>query len=237
MPIDPALKTNLLERTIMPFTAVEILLPANTIRLLDAATQVVFPDGRVFTGKDAIFGILHSIGPIEEGLADSAPRLSVDIYPRDEQALALLAAPSAQGSTVNIYTGTIIGPNGTIPTPEHIFLGRFQKPERTIGKGIGLVSLDVASWWEKLFEEDEGFKLNNTFNQEVHPGSRGMEFIVDVQRPEPWGADVQRPAVVRDVTTQPSPYTGGGGGAGGGGGLVGGGGGGGGGDYGRYVSA
>lgn len=227
--------STLLDRYSQPvflaFVAVEIYLnTSEEIRLLDGSSELILPGvnpgdaPRKFVGSDEDWGSIASMEAVEEGFADKAPKIRLGLHVPNNVAMAALAAPLNQESGVLMYHGAIDTTTGAAVDYEMFFLGRLDRANRNIGLKSSTLELDLSTYWEALFEYDEGFRLNNQTQQAVYPGDLGLEYVTEVTRQLPWGADAPRPAVIRDILGG-TPSTGTPGGApghgGGGGGAVG----------------
>jgi hypothetical protein len=192
----------------------KIELPAATLRIVDGAGHVTF-GGETYSGDDPVYGVLGSIETVDEAIGTEAPRTRFVFLPSSLTALAEITAPTVQGSPVRLWFAAIDPATGLIlGEPELLFLGEIDTAEVDYSSEGTAITFDVASAWERLFEANEGARLNNAFHQSVWPGEKGFEFVTQIQRQEPWGYDAPRPAVVSDVVRS---------GGGSGGGFVGGG--------------
>ena len=182
------------------FVAVEVgLVGGGQLRLLDGAGQVSF-GGRTFLGLDPEFGVLSQLEAITDGFGDEAPALRIAINPPTPSAAAILAGQDMQGKTVLVWLGSLSPASGAVdPDPLLIFAGEVDTAQLSIGTGTRSLSLDCVSVWERLFEDGEGVRLTNSFHQLAWPGELGFEFVTDVKRQLPWGADTPRPQVVSDA--------------------------------------
>lgn len=207
----PQLENELSQPSAAVFFAVEVIAPSFTLRLLDGASEVAFSPDRVFRGSDETFGTMGALQAVTEGMGNEAPRMRLEIRPPTRAAAATLNLPENQGSKVRLYFGAVHSVTGAvIPDPELIFFGKLDVPKYMGGK-TRRVEFDVFSAWEELFTESEGERLNHAFHTKVFPGERGLEYVSDVERQLPWGADVPKSPAVSSATGV------GGGGAGGGG--------------------
>ncbi|MDB5458157.1 MAG: hypothetical protein JWP92_3742 [Caulobacter sp.] len=199
--LSPALATAFSGRSVLMFCAVEIDLPAGALRLLDAPGQVTF-GGRTFLGRDPVYGTLGGVEPVTDGVETDAPEITITVLPPTMTAAASLASPTAQFSAVTIWVGALDKVTGeVIPDPYVLFVGEVDVPTLSGDGGSRSLQYSVTSVFELLFEVDEGARLNNAFHQSVWPGERGLEYVTEVQRSLPWGAETARPAAVRDVTS------------------------------------
>lgn len=202
--------TDLSKRAVLMFTAVEIVLPAYTVRLLDGAGFAVF-GGHTFTGRDANgYGVLGAIDEYADGVDDEAPSRMLSILQADNTALAAYAAPTAQGSLFSVWTGDINPATGAvIADPDLEFVGELDTGTQKVSARGRVLELQFVSIFERFFDQDEGFRLNNGFHKSVWSGETGLEFIPQVQGQRPWGADAPRSPLTTFV-----PQGGGGGGLG-----------------------
>lgn len=224
-----ALDDELAKPISMPFAALEVLAPTFTLRFLDGASEVTFlvPDAetgvaamQTFKGSDETYGTMGALRAITEGLGMEAPRMRIEIRPPTLTAAATLCRPANQGSIVRLFIGAIHLETGAVIEAETEFTGKLDVP-RYLGGSSRRVEYDVFSPWEALFAEAEGERLNDAKHREAFPLERGLEFVSDVERQLPWGADVPK-----SPATSSSQGTSGGGGTptgfgGGGGGLIG----------------
>lgn len=186
-------------RSVLMFCAVEIDLPGGALRLLDGPGQVTF-GGRTFVAKDPVYGTLGGVEEVTDGVEVEAPEITVTILPPTMTAAASLASPAAQFAPVTIWVGALDKVTGdVIADPYLLFLGEVDVPTLIGDAESRQLQYSVTSVFELLFETDEGSNLNNSFHQSVWPGELGFEYVSEVQRQLPWGAETARPAAVRDV--------------------------------------
>lgn len=204
----------------------KVELADHTITVLDGSGEAAF-GGDTYTGEDAVFGVWDTSEPIVEQVGTEAPIVRLRFIPSSLAALASLTNPANQGARIWIWLGAIDPAAGSLTgTPEPMFFGEFDTADVEADSGRTVIDIQGASAWERLFEANEGHRLNNAFIQSVYPGALGASFVISIQRDLPWGYDAPRPAVVSDVIggrgiPGTSPITGGG--FGGGGGSTGGG--------------
>lgn len=207
MPLSVALDAALRGAAPTVCCLMEIVLPEATIRVVDGAGEVAF-DGATYSGEDPVFGPLKAVESVTEQVGTEAPRVRFSFLPKTFEGLSQLTDPAAQGAEVSVWFGAVSPETGLlIGTPELLFLGELDEAVVDYGDAI-VVTLDVASAWERLFDAQEGTRLNNAFQQSLYPGDLGFAFVTEIQRQEPWGYDAPRPSVVADVST---PSSGGGG--------------------------
>ena len=58
------------------------------------------------------------------------------------------------------------------------------------------LQLEVASAWERLFDANEGAKLNATFWRSLHPDDAALDLIHAITQDPPWGSHNSRPSYV-----------------------------------------
>ena len=197
--LSPALAAALEARSVLMFCAVEVALPSYNLRLLNGPGEVSF-DGRTFHGKDETYGVLGSVEEIADSEDGEAPEITITILPPTMTSAALLASPAAQFSAVTVWVGALDLVTGVvIPDPMVVFAGEVDVPTLTGDETSRVLQYSVTSVFELLFEVDEGANLNNAFHQSVWPGELGFEYVTEVQRQLPWGAEAPRPAAVKDV--------------------------------------
>lgn len=200
MALDIATNAALQQPVSMICCLLQIALPVRTIRILDGAVPITH-EGHLYEGEDAVFGTLDAVEDVTEQVGTEAPTIRFTFLPTSVAAMAEITSPLMQGSEVSLWFGVIDPDSGLlIGAPELLFLGELDTAEIDVDTNRTVISFDVASAWERLFEASEGQRLNNSFQQSIYPGDLGMEFVTQIQREEPWGYDAVRPAVVSDVT-------------------------------------
>lgn len=184
----PALDAALAGTNPTVFGAVEIMLNGGRIiRLLTGSGLVAFA-GKTFTGRDATFGVLHSIENLDDGIGDEAPAINLTLVPASDAAAAVLASASMQGSQVSIWLGAVEPSNGlVIGDPLLIFLGVLDIPTLKAGANSRLLEFEVTSAFEVLFLNDDGARLNDRFHGYVWPGESGLAGVTAVTQQIYWG--------------------------------------------------
>jgi hypothetical protein len=201
--------------TLRACCAVQIVLPANTINLLDASAVATFSvngTSTAFSGLDPTFGAVMSISAIEEAVAASAPNVQITLAPPTPSAVALISALNAQGSTVYVWyvfineaLGTVIG------TPELLFYGYLDTVKTTSDANSRTCVLDISSEFERLFVPSEGARLNDIAHQATWPGEDGLSQAVNSTVVDPiWGAIATQPTTTPGQFTPGASTTGGG---------------------------
>lgn len=211
MSMSPAMLAVLKSRNPLLVHLLRIELPDHTIRLVDGSGFAVWGE-EAFTGSDPDFGTVAGYGEFTETEGTEAPRQSVQLLTKNNSALARLTAPAAQGSPVSIYAAAIDPQTGVIiGEPDARFIGELDDATFTIGKNGSLLELELATIWERLFDDNEGHRWNDTFWTYLFgSGARAFQHIPNVGGKLFWGYN--------------GPSNGSGGSSYGGGGSVGGGG-------------
>jgi hypothetical protein len=169
------------------FGAIEIVLPNHTIRVLDSAGVVTF-DGKTFTADDATYGVLDSIGELNDGTGDESPALQLTFAPTGDAAAADLASAADQGSQVSIWLGAVDPTTGlVIGEPLLIFLGQLDTVTLRGGANSRLLDLEITSAFEWFFFNDDGARLSDTFHQYLFPGETGLSQVTGVAHQIYWG--------------------------------------------------
>lgn len=204
--LTPAMEAALVAAHALVFGAVQIDMPGSTIRLLDGSSELII-GGETFTGRDPTFGVLAAISEIEDGMGDEAPGLSITLHPASNAAAADLSAPEMQGCRVRVWLGAIDPVTRLVVADPYLLQDLvIDQPTLTAGKGSLVLELDCVSSMERLFENDEGFRLSDANHQRVWPGELGLSNMTGLPRKIYWG------------TAAPTGAASGGGGAGTGGG-------------------
>lgn len=226
MSLSPVMQTEMQRPYFVTAFLFEIILPLKTIRILDAAGEL-FWNGHVWRGSDDVFGTMASVDPLQEQVGTEAPLMRIKMLPTSNFSLSYITDPANQGSEVNIWWAVIDRLTGlVVGEPYLVFGGELDAAEADIDRNETSATLDIASVWERLFMDGEGMRLNNAQHQrtwaERASQELGFQYVVSIQRNEPWGYGGPRPALVSDVINgQPASS---GGGSAGGVGAVGGGG-------------
>lgn len=197
--LTPAMADALEARSVLMFCAVEIALPSYNLCLLSGPGQVTF-GGRTFVGRDETYGVLGGVEEIADSDDGEAPEITITILPPTMTSAAVLASPAAQFSDVTVWVGALdLITGAVIPDPLVVFAGQVDVPTLSGDETSRALQYTVTSVFELLFEVDEGANLNHAFHQSVWPGELGLEYVTEVQRQLPWGAEAPRPAAVKDV--------------------------------------
>lgn len=191
---------------------VKIEFADRTVRLCDGSGYVAWGSD-VYQGSDPEIGAIADFGSFEESEGTESPRQSISFYVKDNAALAKLASPSSQGTSITIYAAVINRETGElIGVPDPRFVGEIDDAEVGFGQNERLLTLELSTAWEKFFDNNEGARWNDTFWTYLYgPNARAFIGVNNVQQKMFWGYK--------------GPSNGSGGGySGGGGGFIGGGG-------------
>ncbi|MFZ2995954.1 hypothetical protein [Sphingobium sp.] len=187
--MDATLKNALAQPAVLLFGALKIELPGYTLRLLDGSA-VLQIGSEIYVGRDETFGTISSISEVAEEIGDSAPEITITLYPADVAANAVLSHPDMQGAVVTLMAGAVDSATGTvIGTPEILFLGEIDVP--TIGidqQGARTLEYSVVSVFERLFEVEEGQRASNGWHQSIYPGELGLDYMTGTDVNLYWGA-------------------------------------------------
>ena len=216
MALTAEMVTALAAKEALVFHAVEIVLAAGTVRLLDGAGSLTF-SSKTFTGKDATYGMLGGIEPVREEIGLEASRLRLLVLPPSTSAVTTLMAEANQGGAVSIWMGCITRSTGAVVAdPELLFTGFYDTAKAVGGRNSLSVEIDVASDWERFFTAEEGARLNTAWHQSIWTGELGLDFVIDSQRDPFWGtkdpaeiASIQGISAAGGTTTTGRPVIGG----------------------------
>ena len=212
MAMSPAMLAALQSKNPTLVHLVEIEFADRTIRLCDGAGYVTW-GARVFLGSDPDIGAIAGFGEFTETEGTEAPRQSISFLVKDNAALVKLTAPISQGTPVSIYAAVVDRNTGLLMgEPDARFIGEIDDAEVGFGKNQRLVTLELSTVWEMLFDNNEGARWNDTFWTYLY-GDQARAFIgvTNVGQKMYWGYN--------------GPSNGSGGSSYGGGGSIGGGGG------------
>ena len=188
--LDTTLNAAMTAPSLRAFTAVQIVLSGGyTINLLDGTGTVTF-SGTTFIPQDGTYGSLAAVTAAAEQVANSAPTLSLTLYPPTAAAIGTLCSPLQQGSSVRVWFGLVNEATGAaIGTPELVWSGRWDAANATLGEGLQLVEIETVSAFDRLFAVEEGQRLNKTWHQSIWPGETGLDFTTEAQRETYWGTE------------------------------------------------
>jgi hypothetical protein len=187
--LDPTLKSALAQPSVHLFGALKIELPEYTLRLVDGSGTIVI-GGETYIGLDATFGAIAELSELTEEIGDSAPEITVALYPPDVTATAVLSHPDMQGSRATLMVGAVDPISGiAIGTPEILFMGEIDVPSIQIDQnGARKVEYTIVSVFERMFEVEEGQRASNGWHQSVWPGELGLDHMTGTDVNLYWGA-------------------------------------------------
>lgn len=196
MALDPTMQAGLEQPAFTMFTAVEAVLPAATVGLLDGAGFVTF-SSKSFQGRNPTYGVLAGVEALTDGVGDEAPSLRITVHPPTNTAAAAWAAADAQGSDVNVWVGVVnVQTGAVVGAPELVFSGEIDVPTLEVDKGLRQVVIECSSIFERFFEGDEGLEMTNASHQSIWPGETGFDMVTETTRQLPWGQDAPRPGAI-----------------------------------------
>lgn len=211
MAMSPAMLEALKSRNPTLVHLIRIDLTARTIFLCDGAGFVNW-GGDEYLGEDPDFGSIAEIGDFYETEGTESPRQEVSLFVPNTSALATLASPLAQGTPVSIYAAVIDPSNGQIiGEPDARFIGEIDDATARFDRNQRLLTLELSTVWEMLFDNNEGARWNDTFWRYLYGSNAGaFSHVTNANQKLFWGYN--------------GPNNGSGGSNYGGGGFVGGGG-------------
>lgn len=210
MSMSPAMLAALQSRNPLLVHLLKIELPGKAIRLVDGSGFVLW-GAESYTAEDADFGKIAGFGEFTEAEGTEAPRQTVQLLPTGNAAIAALTAPSAQGSPVTIYAAAIDRQTGqVIGEPDVRFVGELDDAGFNHAQNSSLLELELATIWERLFDDNEGHRWNDAFWTYLFgSGGRAFQHVTNAGQKMFWGYN--------------GPSSGSGGSYGGGNGSIGGG--------------
>jgi hypothetical protein len=195
--LTPEMETALGASNPLIFGALRIALPSYTLCLLDGAGTVSF-NGDTYVGRDPTYGVLAGIDAIDDGVGDQAPALSISLFPPDATAAAVLSHPALQGSEVQLWLGALDRTSGAvIPDPTLLFLGELDQPTLRGSRGKRVLDYECVSAFERLFDNDEGARLADSFHKTIWPGETGLANVTGVTKKVYWGTEGAGGAISR----------------------------------------
>jgi len=167
---------------------VEIVLPAATIRLCDGGVIRWVSD--VYSGRDATFGVIASIGNLAEGIAGELPKLDLTFHPATDATPAQLSNETWQGSGVRFWIADYDPETGAVTgTPDLQFDGQLDQTVLTIGEDNTDLAMTVVPRAERLLNRNSGNTLSPTFHKSIWPGETGHDDATGLTVPDAWGAE------------------------------------------------
>lgn len=147
-------------------------------------------DGETYQAEDATYGLLSSVEEITDGVTGEATvcALTIDC---DATALALLVAPTVQGSLVTVHLGAVNRSTGAlIGEPELLFRGELDQPRLSVGEGT--LVYDCITEEARMLEPNEEQRLTDSFHKSVWPGDLGYANVVETEAEVYWRQDDPR---------------------------------------------
>lgn len=170
----------------------QIDLPDYTLRLADGG--VVSWNGQAFVGRDDRFGAIAAIGGFEDGVGDSAPIMSIELFPPSTVAATDLSRPEMQGARVRLWLAVIDPAAGTpLPDPYQVFIGDVDQTTIVATRADRRLRIECVSGFERFFEAEEGARLSDAFHKSIWPGESGLANVTGVQKRVYWGAEAPPP--------------------------------------------
>lgn len=205
------MQTALLADTPLLAGLLESNLPGGVnVRLLDGAGELVWGT-KTFVGRDVTFGVLAAIDDLSDGVGDEAPAINITLHPADDAVAASLSSPTMQGSPVSLWLAAIDRTTGAVVAdPLLMFLGELDQPILRAGKGTRTLEYECVSAFERLFDNQEGQRLADSWHKGIWPGETGLANVTGLPKMIYWGTDRPQGGAV-------SGGLGGGSGSGGGG--------------------
>ncbi|MGQ2989524.1 hypothetical protein [Brevundimonas sp.] len=193
--MDVALK-NALAGPARTFTAVRMELPdvggeTYVVRLLNGGQALI--DGEAFTGRDARFGTLDSVGTLSDGMDTQASSASLILLTADDAALAMLVSPKAQGSPVLIRQGAVDTATGATLGVETLFRGELNYGVVVADESRRAVRLELITEEARALEPNDERRLSPAFHKACWPGELGMDHVTGVAEKDYWR--LRKPAV------------------------------------------
>ncbi len=171
---------------------VTVSLPGHTIRWTDAGFAR-WGSG-VWKARDPIFGTLHEISDITDGIDDDASPVTLTITPPSMAALEAMASADAQGGWVVIHLAAIDPATGTLATPYQLHMGELDQPRLAAGK-VRRLEYDIITGDARGLQPNEEQRQSDAFRQLIWPGERGDEFATEGTKLVYWREDEPRNAV------------------------------------------
>lgn len=188
MAMNPAMLAALQSKNPVLAHLVRIELPDKTIRLVDGSGYVSW-GSEVFTGRDSEFGSIAGFGDFLETEGTESPRQEISLLVPNNAALSTLTSPAVQGSTVSIYAATIARDTGAIiGAPDARFIGQIDDANVNFGKNGSILTIELSTVWELLFDNNEGNRWNDTYWTYLYgSNARAFDGVVNVSKRMYWG--------------------------------------------------
>tara|TARA_R110002073_G_scaffold120601_1_gene262638 strand:- start:15134 stop:15784 length:651 start_codon:yes stop_codon:yes gene_type:complete len=187
--MDASLLANWSQSVSTHFTAVEIVLPSQTIRLVSGGFVSFDVDGSPvsFTARDTVYGTLGEVAVIKDGIDAVALSATIKLLPPTDTAMAGIAAPAAQGSLVRIWQGAVDQATGLADgAPELLFTGELDFGTLSVSARSWVVALECLTEEARQLEPDAQRRLSDAFHQKVWPGELGLSHVTNLSRKIYW---------------------------------------------------
>src|SRR3546814_20326641 len=87
-----------------------------------------------------------------------------------------------QGSVVSLWLAAVDRATGAvIPEPLLLFTGELDQPTLTVDKGSRELEFECVSGFERLFDNEEGLRLADSWHQSVWPGEMGLANVTGIK--------------------------------------------------------
>ncbi|WP_412545827.1 hypothetical protein [Maricaulis sp. MIT060901] len=182
--MDANLKQDLQGGSPLVFGAIEIVLPADTVRLSTGLPVTI--EGQPFTPKHTVYGSLGRVEGIEDGIGDTVPAPTVEMLTGSDAGIVNLSTAAAQGSRVRLWFGSINRVSGLAVGIQQVFTGILDTAEldpHATGKSLKLQLLTTLAL---ALEPKDHRRCSDSFHQSVWPGERGMRRRSDLRRKFAW---------------------------------------------------
>lgn len=180
------LATALAASTVRLFGAAKIVAPFGTLYLLDGSGTVTI-DGNAYTSTST-HGVWSYTEAISDGVAAEAPRAVMTMQLTTQSQLEDFLDLGVQGSPVTIYEGVLDMATGlVIEDAEEVFNGELDTVAASVAFGGYTIQLEVASVFERFFDNWEGARLSPSWHKSYWPGEKGFDQVTGINRKLPWG--------------------------------------------------
>lgn len=168
---------------------VRIDMPGGTTLRLSEGMAIRW-GSEIYAPRDATYGALAGIEPLEEGLGNEVPIMPLKLRPPSTTSAAALVQPGAQRARVRAWAAEYDADAGAIiGTPETQFDGFLDRAELVRSREALDLNFSVVSWLEHLFELNIGNSLTAGFHKSVWPGETGEDHATGLTIPDAWGVE------------------------------------------------
>lgn len=184
--MDSTLRTELEKISFTEVLLITVALPDGTIRWTDGGTVVW--EGQVYTARDATYGAILGMEPIEDGVDTQATVCALTLAPKDSTAFNALIAPGVQGSPVTVHLGAVNRSTGAL-IGEPDLIVRLELDQPRIAAGGAQMVFDCITEEARMLEPNEERRLTDVFHQLAWPGELGLSNVTAVKQHRYWRAD------------------------------------------------